>query len=316
MSRRSRLSLDLTAGALGAVAVAFVAGSVARVTGSRASTVIETGVLVLVGLNLLWSLLVVARARVRIVANAADAIVGDHPSVTVAVTGPRRPLWLRMSSSPGAKWLVVTPPDEGRLRAVAPFRGVAESAEFQIVWRGPLGLCGFTRTISVPLARPLVIGPRPVRTNEVALPDAERVARDQAATAPGDGDAVRGVRDYVPGDALRLVHWAATARTGNVVVKELEHASRPRLLIAVDLGRGGPAAEDAAGRAAWLAQDAIGRGFAVTLATCEADGPVTAAVALPIDASRRLARAQPGAPQVPEGATPVLVVSADGDAWR
>jgi uncharacterized protein (DUF58 family) len=161
-----------------------------------------------------------------------------------------------------------------------------------------------------------VIGPRPVRTNEVALPDAERVARDQAATAPGDGDAVRGVRDYVPGDALRLVHWAATARTGNVVVKELEHASRPRLLIAVDLGRGGPAAEDAAGRAAWLAQDAIGRGFAVTLATCEADGPVTAAVALPIDASRRLARAQPGAPQVPEGATPVLVVSADGDAWR
>lgn len=71
------------------------------------------------------------------------------------------------------------------------------------------------------------------------LPGSPRLRRDAAdallsqgesgltsSPAIGRGDEFFGVRDYVPGDASRLISWRATARTGAIVVREhTSHAS-------------------------------------------------------------------------------------------
>jgi uncharacterized protein (DUF58 family) len=70
------------------------------------------------------------------------------------------------------------------------------------------------------------------------------------------GFEVHAVRDYVPGEPLRSVHWPTTARRGRLMVKELEDAPREDVTIVLDqdlAGVAGPAGAssfDAAVRAA------------------------------------------------------------------
>ncbi|GFJ95351.1 DUF58 domain-containing protein [Phytohabitans rumicis] len=53
-------------------------------------------------------------------------------------------------------------------------------------------------------------------------------------------DAVRGsadlrdVREYVPGDEVRHLHWKATARTGRLMVRDLADPQQPRLTLLLD----------------------------------------------------------------------------------
>jgi uncharacterized protein (DUF58 family) len=156
------------------------------------------------------------------------------------------------------------------------------------------------------------VGPAPIDT-AVAPPKVRGDAADERSV-PGsrEGDVVRGAREYVPGDPVKLVHWPATARTGTLMVKELDAPHRPGLVLIVDLRGARAAAETAAGRAAGIAATVLAAGTPVTLCTAEAGGPVVGRVASPLDVSRRLARAVAGPPaeaQVAPG-THVLRVAA------
>jgi uncharacterized protein (DUF58 family) len=51
------------------------------------------------------------------------------------------------------------------------------------------------------------------------------------------------LRDYVPGDDLRLVHWRSTARTGRLVVKHNVDTSQPFTVVLLDLRPGRYTAE-------------------------------------------------------------------------
>lgn len=46
-----------------------------------------------------------------------------------------------------------------------------------------------------------------------------------------------GTREYVPGDSLKRIHWNATARTGELMVKQYRHAMLLPCCVAVNLGR-------------------------------------------------------------------------------
>ena len=48
-----------------------------------------------------------------------------------------------------------------------------------------------------------------------------------------------GVRPYQPGDAVRSIHWRATARLGSTVVRRYEPGRHHELLLALDLDTGG-----------------------------------------------------------------------------
>ncbi len=46
---------------------------------------------------------------------------------------------------------------------------------------------------------------------------------------------VRGVREYQPGDLVRDIHWAATARTGDVQVRVHDYTARTKLLVVLNV---------------------------------------------------------------------------------
>jgi len=49
------------------------------------------------------------------------------------------------------------------------------------------------------------------------------------------GDEFYGLREYEPGDDLRMVHWPSTARVDNLVIRQAESLWRGRATIAIDL---------------------------------------------------------------------------------
>jgi uncharacterized protein (DUF58 family) len=129
---------------------------------------------------------------------------------------------------------------------------------------------------------------------------------------------VRSVRPYVPGDPARLVHWPTSARRGELVVREQEPAVVPGVAIVVDLRGPALGAEQAASRAAGIADATLGiadatlaAGGRVVLATTEPDGPVVGPVHDRRSVGRRLAAAVPGMPPLPPEGWPVVEVRPD-----
>ncbi|WP_436495436.1 DUF58 domain-containing protein [Actinokineospora sp. HUAS TT18] len=80
-----------------------------------------------------------------------------------------------------------------------------------------------------------------------------------------------GLREYVPGDDLRRLHWATSARTGTLMIREDADPARPHLAVLLDdRAAGYPEArqfEDAVEIAASLLTSAIGDGHPVRLLT-------------------------------------------------
>jgi hypothetical protein len=102
------------------------------------------------------------------------------------------------------------------------------------------------------------------------------------------------------------------------MVMDVDEPVAPRLLVMLNLGAPGPAAELATGRASWYAREALRREYEVSLATLEAAGPVMGLVTSAGDVNRRLATAVVGplmqtAPG--EETTARVVVSDQGDSW-
>lgn len=297
------------------VGVALAAGWAGRQTGDRLFVLVQVGLFAVPVLDGLWSAVVVSRARVRVRAVPADAVVGQPVQAEVSVTGWRRPVLVRLMSPAGDSWASVDPPGTSTVEAVAPARGVATTVVVEVLSKAPLGLVGMSQRREVPLPHPLLVGPQPLPYPEAPFPPASATADGQVAVAAGSQE-VRGVRDHLPGDPLRLVHWPTTARTGRLTVKELEEPRRPRatMLLVVDLGAGTAgvesAEETAASNGAWIAGEALRRGYRLLLATAESHGPVTGEVTSTLAVSRRLARAVPGRPQPPPGYESVTVTVA------
>jgi uncharacterized protein (DUF58 family) len=103
----------------------------------------------------------------------------------------------------------------------------------------PFGLAA--ADVPLPTAGALLVRPRPVVL--------ERLFSDVGSIRPGGvrqairrptGYDVHGVREWVEGESLHHVHWRSTARTGTLMVKELEDAPRDEVAVVLD-ARPGPA---------------------------------------------------------------------------
>ncbi|MDX2037641.1 MAG: DUF58 domain-containing protein [Isosphaeraceae bacterium] len=112
-------------------------------------------------------------------------------------------------------------------------RGVHPSAHPTIGCGFPFGLRESTRPLAVDSR--LIVHPRTLPVG--AAPDAPGGrASDGAALRDRAGDAgdPMGVRAYRRGDPLRRIHWAQTARHGELIVCELQSNAISRLRIVVD----------------------------------------------------------------------------------
>lgn len=202
----------------------------------------------------------------------------------------------------GIGWSGIARPGAGALEALAGRRGVLGEYTVELRSAAPLGLWWWHRRIRCTPPRPLHIAPAPAR---VSLPRWRAGGSSAGAVATGThGDElVRGVRDYVAGDPPKLVHWHASARTGSLVVRELEAPSRPAVWVVCELAGPPARAEETASACAGLVAAALAEGSEVMLATSEPAGPTVAPVETTLAAGRRLARAVPGPPgAVPPGA--------------
>jgi uncharacterized protein (DUF58 family) len=130
-------------------------------------------------------------------------------------------------------------------------RGEYAWAASSLSWSDPLGLFVRDAKISAQERATLLVYPG---MHALELPDLVRplIADGPRAKAWGleDPMTLRGVRDYVPGDETRRIHWRQTARfgmTGNhfnrLVVREPERVAATGVHVHLDLSSGGRSGE-------------------------------------------------------------------------
>ncbi len=130
--------------------------------------------------------------------------------------------------------------DKARLWIEVPcvLRGEHRLGPLQLSSGYPLGLKTHRRAIANSGSR-LLVYPRAFPVRRLPLLDSSKVpmAGSRAAALAGGSDIFFGVREYRHGDSPRHVHWPASARRGELVVKELELINCTDLLIVLDLSR-------------------------------------------------------------------------------
>ncbi|MES9991484.1 MAG: DUF58 domain-containing protein [Candidatus Thiodiazotropha sp.] len=99
----------------------------------------------------------------------------------------------------------------------------------------PFGVVNHSRQISTDPLEVLVL-PQVYDLQEIPLPITADANSDGDLPIPqlGGQDQFAAVREYVQGDSLRYIHWRASARRQELVVKEYERSDRPVLLVALD----------------------------------------------------------------------------------
>jgi uncharacterized protein (DUF58 family) len=84
-------------------------------------------------------------------------------------------------------------------------------------------------------ARELIVTPEPLATEpELAGAMAQNMLALLSAPRRGDAEEFLGLREYLPGDSLRRVHWPTTARTATLTVREHEREESRSLVLLID----------------------------------------------------------------------------------
>ncbi|MBP3037199.1 DUF58 domain-containing protein [Arthrobacter sp. zg-ZUI100] len=252
----------LTARGWGLALSAVVALLAAQVMGRRDVLVLAVFLLALPLLAALSLRLVRPALDVERTFSPATAEAGAPVIVTLSLHSSRpfrqsadmrEGLPLRFGQSPVFRFPARVPgPDGGSMyeyqllstrRGLFPIGPV--SAEFQDMF----GLARVLRTVGG--SDPLVVAPAPLALPRLALGGPR--GKDGALTGPQRGSPSEddvSTREYRPGDPMRRVHWAATARHGELMVRQEEPVTSPRATLLLDTREGSHA--DGAGSSLWL----------------------------------------------------------------
>jgi hypothetical protein len=130
-----------------------------------------------------------------------------------------------------------------RVRAVdyellPPRRGLYPIGPFVVEYEDPFGMVN--AVLAVGEADRLVVVPDVVELHPggPTLADGEGTAQLVQRRVAGNDDDLT-TREYRAGDALRRVHWRASARHGELMVRQEEHRSHPDARIVVDTRQSG-----------------------------------------------------------------------------
>jgi uncharacterized protein (DUF58 family) len=294
---------------LGAVLIAVVVFTVTtppQALDRQLVAVVWAAMIAVLVVGIVWPLVAVRRVALT-ASSVTDATVGDLVPVEIDLRGRVGPCEVRALDPTGA-WHRVAGAGAGTLHHLAERRGVFDGLRVEVRVTAPLGVLAAHQVHWVELPRPIAVAPRPLAVDwrQVTAPS-EGGGRPQGVGRPG-GDLVRSVRPYAAGDPAHLVHWPSTARTGTLVVKELEPPAPTGQVIVVDLRALGDDVERAASYAYGAARAVLAQGGVLVLCTAEVDGACTAAVGSLLQAGRRLARAVDGVPGTPPPGWPIVEI--------
>jgi uncharacterized protein (DUF58 family) len=114
-------------------------------------------------------------------------------------------------------------------------RGVFRLGPHQVLLGDPFGL--FRLRIRDDRSESLLVYPRVAYLPPIKLPRGIAVGRNRQRRPLGGSLRSTSVRDYLPGDSLRHIHWSTTAHRGILTVTELELEPSGDLWIVLDLNR-------------------------------------------------------------------------------
>ena len=141
----------------------------------------------------------------------------------------------------GKRWarFLIAPLEPGEVRLAAyglptTHRGVFQLGPLELALTDPFGLA---RVVAVASGSScLTVHPKvePIRSHHPqAQPDPD--TKVPLPVVGQVGDEFYGLREYRPGDDLRRVHWASTARLDELIIRQPENLLQGRLTLAVDL---------------------------------------------------------------------------------
>ncbi|MCZ6601844.1 MAG: DUF58 domain-containing protein [Planctomycetota bacterium] len=158
-------------------------------------------------------------------------------------------------------------------RTSFPSRGRREFDGLEVTTLFPFGLLKRRRVLAVKTEVIVLPEVRPFLRKRNLAPTGGKVLQRQS-WVPSDEEEFHGVREYREGDNPRRIHWKSSARTGNLMVKDLRQRKRDRVIVILDSGvpAGSPDTlrqdlERGVILAASILHDAHRRGRAFTLIT-------------------------------------------------
>jgi uncharacterized protein (DUF58 family) len=286
----------------GAGVVALIAGVVPfqlrATTGSRWLTTLAALIVVAVIADGVVSWITLRRVRLHALA-PADGRVGEPGQVVVTVTAPKAPVTVRSAIDTASDPVMCDRRGRATMTVIPHRRGVFHHAVFEVRTDAPLGLAGASRRVRVALPAPAFVAPALGSADDLSVHvhTSAGSEMDGGARPTVHGADVVGVRPYVPGDPLRRVHWATTARTGDEHVRLSSPPRDETARLVVDLG------EEAGEPAERIASDLMATGAALlrshvrlTVVSREGDVVVDGRVDDVVGLGRRLAAATCGPP--------------------
>lgn len=226
------------------ILAAVVAG---QVTDWGVADHLALALLVILVVSWVWARLSLSGISVVRRTAADRAQVGQSLQETLAVRNSSRigKLWVELldrSSLPGHDpGRVVGVPGRSAVewdtRTVCVRRGRYHLGPIDIRSGDPLGIftsrLAYSETPEV-IVYPAVVGLREAGIPEGALSGGSALERRTHHVTSN----VAGVRDYIPGDAFNRISWSATARLGQIMVKEFDLDPTADVWILLDLHRG------------------------------------------------------------------------------
>jgi uncharacterized protein (DUF58 family) len=217
-------------------------------------------------------------------------------------------------------------PKNDRVQQVVPMlfprRGVYRQEAFRIVTRFPFGFLQKARHLN--LKKEAMVYPSVEPTEEYLdiLPGLQGALE---SLVKGRGQDLYALRDYLPTDSARHVHWKASARLGSLMVREFTREDESRILLVLDphvsaaessgLASGAAATNDRFERAvticASLAWHFYERNFSLQFRSAGVETPLAHADQIIFAILRHLALAQPLPPDPKQALMTDLAASPD-----
>jgi uncharacterized protein (DUF58 family) len=262
----------------------------------------------MLAIGIIGPAVVLWRTKLFVVRTPVDAVAGQEADVFIDASSRVRVRGVE----PAATEAFLGPVGrKGRrsdqLTLIPEHRGAYDHLVCDVATAAPFGLQWWTKRVELPLATPLLVAPR---SGAVSVPQrrASNAEGEETERTRPDSGQPRGARPYKAGDSRRLVHWQASAHTGELMVRELEGPSTTPITVEVVLPRDQDEAERIAERAFATVAKLLEQGASVRLGTLERSGTVLGAVGDRRSAGRRLARAI-AEPEASSRATGVVVAS-------
>jgi uncharacterized protein (DUF58 family) len=111
-------------------------------------------------------------------------------------------------------------------------RGCYAVGPLRVAHSDPLRLVDFTQSYGAEAT--LWVHPRIHRMSPVPTGRTEELEGPTSAGSPRGGIAFHSLREYEPGDDLRLIHWRSTARLDKLMVRHTVITNEPKIMVLLD----------------------------------------------------------------------------------